>query len=396
MDNPNQSPETKVKKKKKLLAPKLPSIKDKGAMLRAIGLILLVILLIIAAAVVIIDRSGKGGAAPLNADSLFEVNSDSVLDLVPFPSGVVVLTSNTVEYVDTFGNVMNSNDHSFSNPVAVTAGKNLILYDLGGNSLRLEKNSAKGRQLDLPAPVSCADITVRGTYAYVLNADAGYQSHLFIYSDKGKLLFEWESADYVIAVALSPNGKYAAVSLLSVDNAQTVCKVVFFSFSKDEPLFTASYEGETVYDMEFVSSNKIAVFTEKGAYLVNNSGEQQTLGEYSANELNHSDIFKSGMGASALGLYGNNSNALVRFYTKGFGGIFEHTFNESVNAVNASESYVAVVLGNEIRMYSAADHETGKVILKDACIDSVISGKRLFVLTSSGLYNYNLNKTYEE
>ena len=373
-----------------------PNSENKSVLIKLIGLGLLVVLLISVIAVVIVKNANRSDGTLSDADLIYPTSADSVVDLASFPSGVVLLTSNAIEYVDQYGNLINANEHKYANPVMVTAGKNLLLFDRGGSSLKIEKDSVKYKEAQFESAVSCADITSKGTYAYVLNADGGYQSHLFVYSYKGKLLFEWGGSEYVLDVTLSPNGKYAAISVLSVSNAESLSKVILFNFNKNEPVYNVEYPGETVYDIEFVSSRNVAVLTQSGSYLLTYAGDSTQLNHYAANELNHSALYKSGIGVTAINHYGNTNNALVYYLDKGCKKSFEIDFQNSILMITASESHAAIVFADEIKVIGSGGLQTGTVVLPETCIHCVISGRRLYVLSASGLFSFSLHETNGE
>ena len=370
--------------------------KKNNALVKLIGLGVLVIILIAVVAVIIVNHRKPVSVSSSDQDLIYPVTAESVIDIAAFPSGVALLTSNAVEYVDQYGNIINANEHQYTNPVMRMAGKNMLLFDRGAANLKIEKDSVTYKELELDAPVSCADITTKGTYAYVLNADGGYQSHLFVYSYKGKLLFEWGSADYVLHVSLSPNGKFAAVSVLSVVNAETICKVYYFNFNKDEPLYVAEFPGETVYDVEFVTSKNVVAFTDNGVYLLDAAGSSSTLKHYSENELNHSDIMKNGIGLSAINHYGNTNNAVVFYLDKGCKKTYEHTFQSSILGVYAGSANAAVVFADEVQILGSKDSVVGRINIPETCIHCAISGRYLYVISSSGLYRFNTHGTSGE
>lgn len=356
-----------------------------------IGIAALVLIVIIAAAIAIADRADANGAK--RTHGAYSINSDAVLDMSAYTSGIAVLTANSLDYVDSFGNLMSANEHAYSNPVVVSSGKNLVLYDRGGNAMRIEKNASLYKTFSFESTVSCADITAKGTYVYVLNADSGYQSHLFAYSYNGKKLFEWSSAEYVTRVALSENGKYAAVSTISVNNADAISKVYLFQFNKNAFEYTVEFTGENVFDLNFVSNKKIAVLTDRGAYLINAKGEKNALCEYSSNELNHTDLMKNGLGIVSVNLYGNVNNAKVYLFGKGYKEVFEQEYRNAVAQVLANLSYGAVVMDKEIHIVNAKNVETGVIQLDEVCLDAVLSGGKLYVLTTGGISQYSLHET---
>lgn len=359
--------------------------------LMLIGIAALVLLVIIAAAIAIADRADASGKN--RTHGAYTINSESVLDLGAYTSGIAVLTTNSVDYVDSFGNLMSANEHAYTNPVMITSGKNMVLYDRGGNLMKIEKSAALYKSFTFDAPISCADITAKGTYAYVLNADSGYQSHLFVYSYKGKKLFEWSSAEYVVRVTVSDSGNYAAVSTVSVGNADTLSKVYLFQFNKNTYEYAEEFIGETVFDIDFVAGKKLAVLSDRGAYLMNAKGERTALCEYSANELNHTDLKKGSLGIVSVNLYGNTNNTKVYLFDKGYKHVSEQTYQNAISDVIADLSYYAVIFDKEIIILNSKNTETGRIQLDEICMDAVISGGRLYTLTSSGIRHFGLHET---
>jgi|GEM_PF-3157471 len=219
-----------------------------GQGIKVLGIIVLLVILIGAAAAAISAYDKRNAENNLTEASFFSIASEDVIDLAPYPGGAVVLTSSDIEYIDRYGELIASNDHTFSSPVMKVSGKDLIVYDRGGYGLKIERSSSKYRLLEFQSAVSCADICSNGAYAYVLNADGGYQSHLYVYSARGELKYEWGSSDYLLCLSLSQNGRYAAVGMISVDNADYVSRVLMFDYVKEEPVYDVEFTGKTVYD----------------------------------------------------------------------------------------------------------------------------------------------------
>ena len=359
--------------------------------LMVLGIAALVLILIVAISLAIAEHADSSGQK--RTHGVYSVNADDVLDIAPFSSGLAVLTSRSVDYVDAFGNLMSANEQTYTNPVIKTAGKNMILYDRGGSAMRIEKNASEYQTFEFDASVSCADITAKGTYAYALNADSGYQSHVFAYSYKGVKLYEWSSSEYVMRTVLSPGGNYLAVSTISVLNAQSVSKVYLFQFTKGTHEYVVEFTGETVFDIGFISARKVVVLTDRGAYQLSPKGEKEVLCEFSANELNHTDLYMNGMGIAAINLYGNTNSTKVYLFSKGYKNVFEQEYQNAISMVTADDSYCAIVFDKEIRILNTKNVQTGLIKLDEVCLDTVISGGKLYVLTAGGMDQYGLHET---
>ena len=142
------------------------------------------------------------------------------MDLQGYDDGLAVLQVNSLCYIDDAGVEINSHEHTYANPVLRTAGKYALLFDRGGNQFRLEKNAAILNECPTDAAITTADVSKNGTYAYILNAHEGYQSHLYVFDEKGGKQFEWGSAaDYTTLFHLAENGKKAVLVSFVTENA---------------------------------------------------------------------------------------------------------------------------------------------------------------------------------
>ena len=372
-----------------------PPQKKRTSVLRLVTVVVLVLAVIAAGALAIREYNKRKADSEMTAEGFYAVSADTVVSLKPYADGVAVLTANGLEYVDHNGTLLNANEHTFSSPAMATAGKDVILYDRGGTSLRIEKSTNKYKELELSAPISCADITDKGVYAYSLNEDAGYQSHVFVYSRQDKLLLEWGSGSgCVLCMSLSPNGKALAVGLYTLENAEYTGKVICFQIGREEPLYTAEFKGQTVYDTAFKTKDTLTVLTDKGAYILDKSGDPTQVCSYAANEMNRSSLYRGGLCSVAVKRFGNETDAVVTVFGEGTEESFTQTYQTPVQVVASGTDYTAVVLSDKIRVFNAKNELTGEAALREPCILCAVSGKRVYALTASGLYSYHVNESY--
>ena len=356
-----------------------------AALIRVIGIAVLIVAVIVAAAVAI--DSGKGKTQTAKSVSSFNVGAAAVEALLPYPGGVAAVADSAVYYFDGNGNVMSVNEHNYSSPAAQINGKNLVLYDLGGKKMRVEKRGGIYSEIELDGIITSAAVGKRGGYAYSLNSHGGFQSHLFVFSGRGKKVFEWgSSSDYISCISLSDNGKYCAVSLLSADNAQPVSRIKLFAVSGDDAMFSAELPSAVVYDMAFVSSRQLLVFSNDGVYSFDFTGNPTKLAEFSATEVKCYGGSASGIKAVSFAVFGNENNSKVIVFDQRGKLIFEKNLTGEVTAVACSENRVSVVLRDKIENYDIKGNLTGTVNLGQVCRKTAVSGKKSFFLTERGLY----------
>lgn len=363
-----------------------------SVILKTVGAVLPVVILVVAAAFVIGERTRtvKTTETAMSAD--FDIGAASVKSVVPYTGGAAAIADSAVYYFDASGNLLSKNEHTFASPVADASGRNLILYDLGGYKYRIEKRGGVYSEHETASAITCAAIGKRGNYAYSLNSDGGYQSHLYVCSGRDKKIFEWgSSSDYISALTLSDNGRYCAAGILTSENAKIVSVVKLFEFNSDEPVLTVDFSGSIVFNVSFVSSKKLIVFCNDGVYFVDSTGAKEQILSYSSNEIKHFYDFPSGMKVLSLAVYGNENNTRVTVLNKRGKQLFEKTFSEEISDVVCSGSRVSVVLRDRIESFDKYGNSVGLVYLQENATAVALSHSRLYVLTSGGLCSFSSN-----
>lgn len=365
-----------------------------------IGLCALVLIAIMVIAAVLSSVSGGSvadiGGSSDNGALVYDVLPDSITDIEGYSSGLVMLTDTALVYLDSNGKNLSSNSHQYSQPVMVKGGSTVLLYDKGGASFRIEKNSKIYNTYTTANPITVATVDKKGNYAYVLNDDGGFQSHLYVYSYKGKKLFEWGSSqDYCISTALSDNGKNIAVSMLGVKNGEYVSKVIFFNFRSGEPVYTAEFPDCTVFRLEFLSGKNVAAFTDNGIYVIDKSGATHKRMEYSPAEIMHSAVADKGLSAVALASHGNTKDSLLNVFDKRMNSSFILEYDSEIMNVRASDKYTAVLLGDRIETFNSKGEKIGCIEIDEKCTDAAFAGRKLFVFTVSGIYRFDTFGDYD-
>ena len=105
--------------------------------------LLLIAIMVIAAVVssVSVVSVADIGKDDDNGALVYDVLPDSITGIESYSSGLVMLTDTALVYLDSNGKNLSSNSHQYSQPVMVKGGSTVLLYDNGGTSFRIEKNS---------------------------------------------------------------------------------------------------------------------------------------------------------------------------------------------------------------------------------------------------------------
>ncbi len=360
---------------------------------KLIGLAVLLLLLVMAIAAVVSNLTGISvanvGKTQSSKNLIYDSLPDSIKDIEAYSSGSVLLTDTSVDYLDSSGRMLASNAHLFSQPVIKTNKGNVLIYDRGANSFRIESNSSIYNVFTVNGAISAAAIGAKNNYAYVLNGEGGYQSHLYVYSFRGQKQFEWGSAsDYCVALNLSDNGKSIAIATIGVDSAEYYSSVTLFNFKQSESVFSVELPDCTVFDLDFINNSSVAAFTDNGLYSISSDGSFTKICDYVPSEICHSSS-SAKLKTVVLANHGNTKDNDIVVFNKKYEEIFRIKSDTEIYAVRATDKYIAVICGDAIKIYDSSGNCIGNVVVGEKCLDVAFSGRTLYIRTVTGIYSFD-------
>ncbi len=361
---------------------------------KAIGRIVIVLVMIgIVVGVVLFFTLGKSDDTPDGSVSL-NISSAGVKDIYPYPNGIILLKDNSVEYYSSSGKIISSNSHTYSSPAVAVNGKNVLLYDIGGKKFRIEKKSVSSGDTEVGSSIICATINKKGSYAYSLNSDSGYQSHFFVYSSNNKLLFEGQNADYVNCLALSDSHSYCAAGILSTDNAKILSTVKLYSFSEDSAVYSVTFENTVVYKLTFGDKDSLLCYTNNGLYKIDKTGAQSGVLSYTASEINLYDTHSSGVGTVSTAVYGNENYIKVYAVSKKGELLYSKDFADTLTDLSVSRKYLSVLVDNTVYTYNVTGDVIGSAEFSSDCSEIVVSDGNIYVLGAEDIYCLSVRRNY--
>lgn len=361
---------------------------------KSIGRIIVVIVMIaIFVGIVLFFTLGKSDDTSDSSVGM-NISSAGVKDMYPYPGGIVLLKDNSVEYYSSSGDLISSNSHAYSSPAITVNGRNVLIYDLGGKKIRIEKKCASADDIEVNSSIICAAINKKGSYAYSLNADSGYQSHFFVYSSNNRLLFEGQNADYVNCIALSDSHNYCAAGILSTDNAKIVSTVKLYSFSDDSALYSVTFDNTVVYKLTFGDKDSLLCYTNNGLYKIDKTGAQSTVLSYTSAEINLYDTHFSGVGTVSTAVYGNENYIKVYAVSKKGELLYSKDFADNLTDLSVSRKYLSVLLDNTVYTYDVKGNIIGSAEFSSDCSKIVVSDGNIYVLGSEDIYCLSVRRNY--
>lgn len=361
---------------------------------KLIGIVVLLFILIMAIAAVVSRLTGVSVASVGNSKSegnlIYDSLPESIKDIEAYSSGTVLLTDTSVDYIDSSGRMLASNAHLYAQPVLRINKSNVLLYDRGGTSFRIESNSSIYNMFTVNGAISVAAIGAKNNYAYVLNGEGGYQSHLYVYSFQGKKQFEWGSAsDYCLTMDLSDNGKSIVIATIGVEEAEYYSRITLFNFRKEAAVFSVDFPDCTVFALDFINNKKIAAFTDNGIFIIDADGTYNKVSDYGPTEIQHS-FSSASLKALVTANHGNTKDTEVIVFNKKYEELFRISSETEIFAVRATDKYIAIVSGDEISMYDSKNINTGNIKIGEKCLDVAFLGRTVYVRTVSGIYSFDV------
>ena len=195
---------------------------------------------------------GSGQAFALMGDGLAEVSS----------SGLRVFRAS--------GELAAEDLTAFSDS-AVAACKNLALfYDIGGTVCKAVFSDGTVRELDAGDGMVSASVNDSGYIATVC-LSSGSRALTRVYSPQAQLLYEWYSGSgYAVSACVSPNNRMLAV--LCVNSGGSA--VHLFRLNAEEEAASYTCDGELLFQIDFMSSDRLCAAGDKGLYFLNADGEE--------------------------------------------------------------------------------------------------------------------------
>lgn len=196
---------------------------------------------------------GGGGGYPVSISGV-KINN------IYYQSGKIFALTDTSYYVyNSRGKEIVEYQHGYLNPVLSTSEARTLVYDRGGNGIRVDLLDRNLLDTNLKNNIVSADICRSGRIAVATEAN-DYVAQLTVYSKAFESIFRWSSSEQQIScVALSNNGKKVAAVTVSSKNGSFNSTVHIFDVSTAEKIATVEFAGELIVSLENKDDNMLCV-----------------------------------------------------------------------------------------------------------------------------------------
>lgn len=344
-----------------------------------ISIIALIIMLVLFARP---GTSGGTGGFPIRVSGL------SVEQIGMIGNDIAVAEDAVFELYDSGGNQRYSVDLNYASPVFVTSQNRALIYDRGGNRMKICNRSGEVCSKEVEGQILTCGFGGGRAAAAVLSDST--TSMLTVYDvNLIEEIFVWQTSSYIARVAVSPNGKYVAAATINNENGDVYSEVTVFDTKSTEPLFTNKYPGETVLSLRFLNNSDITVVTDKSISGISGRSELAYQNSFEYGSL--SGIACSDNGKTALILSKiSDGRDYVTLYNEAGEVVREMQIDSAAIGLSLSNSKIFVLYSDKLVRYPASDKESEPQIL-DIQSDSIkvlANGNTAYVLTSDEIQKF--------
>lgn len=190
----------------------------------------------------------------------YNISGSSVIAMGQVKNYLAVLTDSSLQFLNANAGCVEERSNMLSDPMMRTAGRYVLVTEIGGSRFRLETRRETVLDMELEnRTIFAADVVASGTTAFV--TDAASQSHistLWVYNSHGKELYRFNSGKYLISsLSLSPDGRSLAAIGTSSEGGALKSALLTFKFTDDTPTEYTALD-HMLYDVTHLGSVVLA------------------------------------------------------------------------------------------------------------------------------------------
>lgn len=324
------------------------------------------------------ETLGSGDGYP------YTLNAVSVKAMDTSGSDILLLTDKNLTVLDKTAKTRSAFQHTYASPRMASNNGRTVVYDRGGKSFRIQSKKEVLYETSLSQPITVCNIGKSGNTA-IATFGTAEKSVLTVYNSSFSQIFKWNAAtEYIVAVALSPNGKSVAVAAVSADTGEIYTKINIFDFDKNEPVGTFVYNGVTIVDLIYTKRNVLVAVGDKLIGVIKNNTVREADISYDAGELSrYAYNSENGTFAVFLSKFGGNSSGELRFYGSDASLVFSKDINNNVRWIDCGSKFISVLQDGYIRYFTLSGKDEGRLDTKNDAQSVYISGNDTYILAVS-------------
>lgn len=339
--------------------------------------------------VILLVRFGTSGSRESDAAGFpISVNGLSVKQIGLMGGQIAVAEDASFQLYNSSGSHRYTIDLNYSAPVFITEGNRALIYDRGGNRMKICNRGGEIGSREVDGQILTCGLG--GGHSAVATLSDSATSILTVYdSNLLKEVFVWKTASYITRLALSPNGRYVAVAVVNNDSGDIYSEVSVFDTKSTEPLFTNRYAGETILDLRFQNSSDILVVTDRSISGISGRDQLAFRTEFEYGSLSEVACTDNGNTALLLSKVSDGKDYVILYDKEGHL-IQEFPIDSNARGLALSNSTVFVLYEDKLQRFSSSGKNITpeELEVQSNSIQVLAKGKTAYVLTSEEIQKF--------
>ena len=261
--------------------------------------------------------------------------------------GLAVASASGAQLFNERGRLSASLNVPMASPAAAASRTLAVFYDVGGSACFAAGFDGEVRQLDAGQSVISVSVNDSG-YFTVISEEPGTKGLVRVFDPKCSSVYEWYSGSgYPLRAWVGPDDRVLAA--LCVDTQGSVLHL--FTLDSEEEKASLRYDGELLFDMKFLSSERICAVGERGLRFAGVSGEEIARYDFGENVLEAYDFGSTGFAAVCLSEQ-STGGALVTLDRDG-SILGSAETDGAVTALSAGSRRLLVATAGSLSLYSS-------------------------------------------
>lgn len=319
----------------------------------------------------------------------YEVDTSKIKDIEADGSKILVLKNNSTLLISSSAKEISACEFSYDQPVMKKRGSKVLVYDRNSTSYRVQTSTSVTFEDKEDGNIQTGAIGKKGNFALGIYGD-NVMSVLNVYDKNRQKIFQWDfSTERISAIALSDNGKYAAVATFSSKDAQAVSKVYVFKFDSEKYVSCTEYQASTIVELDYDDDLNITVIGDNIHSVIAANKTKTGNVDFGSDTLHRFSSTQKGTNAVLLAKYGNDLTSSLTVYS-GSVKLYSKEFDKQAKSVYCTDKYTAVLCGNTIFVYNKTGTQVSKISIKSSAQRVIICGNKVYSVANAKIECYNI------
>lgn len=282
-----------------------------------------------------VDQLTYSGGYPVAIDR------SSQRQLASIGSRIAVVSEGDLSIYNSAGREVLSSRLNYQNPIAVSAGKWLMLFDRGGTALSIRMGSRTLIEQNFDLKLYTAALAADGGYAVVTGSN-GYLAQMMVYDSNFNERFTWYSSENMLyLLSFDPHAQMIAAAGVSTSGGMLRSTIVLFSVSNGTELYKTTIDNELILGLHISVDGEATVVTDRSLARLSKTGEVTGRASFNGEKVGAFAIDSGGRVAAALGDYEKRHHMELMLFDKSAKPIARAEVEHNITSMSFGKRIVA-------------------------------------------------------